>query len=97
MTVSPAVQEARALLEKHWARHKMQENLENYKIVDRLLMAQQKALQELRFESEELYNEAIQPDLNLLPFNAKGPVATPPVDKYNSPDGEYLDISKKWE
>lgn len=92
-----AVFEQRALLEKNWARHKMQEKLQHYQIVDKLLLSQQKALQELRYESEELYLEAIQPDLQLLPFKFQGPVTTPPIENYDSPDGEYLNITKKWE
>lgn len=62
-----------------------------------MVIAQEKALQELRFESVELYEQAIQPDLNLVPFHAEGPVATPPIDKYESPDGDYTNISKKWD
>lgn len=91
--------EQRALLEKTWARHKQQEKLEQYQQLDRLLGAQEKALLELRFESEALYAEAIQPDFGLLPFVCDGPVATPPAQPatYESPDGEYVDISKKWE
>lgn len=75
----------------------MQQKLNEYRIVDNLLLSQQKALQELRLESEELYQEAIQPDVQLLPFTAQGPVATPSIEKYDSPDGEYLNISKKWD
>lgn len=95
--VTEAVLEQRALLEKRWTRHKMQEKLSDYQMVDKLLLSQQKALQELRYESEELYQEAIQPDLQLLPFKAIGPVSTPPIENYDSPDGEYLNVSKKWD
>lgn len=93
------VLEQRALLEKRWARHKQQEKLEQYQQLDRLLGAQDKALLELRFESEQLYEEAIQPDFGLLPFVCDGPVATPaPTQtRYESPDGDYQDISKKWD
>jgi len=31
-----------------------------------------------------------------LPFTVCGPVQTPPIKGYDSPDGEYVDISKKW-
>lgn len=95
--VTEAVLEQRALLEKRWARHKMHEKLEHYQIVDKLLLSQQKALQELRYESEELYQQAIQPDMELVPFKAVGPVSTPPIENYDMPDGEYLNVSKKWE
>lgn len=65
--------------------------------IDRLVQAQTKALDELRLESEELYQAAVQPDANMLPFKATMVVATPPITDYDSPDGEYVDISKKWE
>lgn len=89
--------EKRALLHKEWARYKHDERIQDLLLIDRILQSQQKALSELRKESEELYQEAIQKDLNLLPFTANGPVSTPPIENYDSPDGEYIDISKKWD
>lgn len=61
------------------------------------MQSQQKALDELRLESEALYQEAVQPDMSMMPFTIKGPVATPPIEDYVSPDGEYIYESKKWE
>jgi large subunit ribosomal protein L40 len=75
----------------------MEEKLADFQLIDTLLMSQNKALQELKLESEELYLEAIQADLNLVPFKTRGPVASPPLDNYESPDGEYIDVSKKWD
>lgn len=86
-------------------------------MIDRIFSSQQKALDEVRNVSEELYQAAIQVwtyihfkitnlnfygnnlqiDQTILPFNAKGPVATPAVKDYDSPDGDYNDISKKWD
>ena len=37
-----------------------------------------------------------QPDLQLIPYTVNGTYSTPPIKKYDSPDGEYVDISKKW-
>lgn len=88
--------ENRVLLEKQWATYKMKEKLSNLQTIDRLVNAQEKALSELRFVSEDLYQEAIQPDLNLVPFKAVGPVATPPIENYESPDGEYIEVVPKW-
>lgn len=85
------------MLEKRWSRYKAQQKLHEYQQIDKILNAQEKALQELRFESPELYEAAIQHDTNLLPFHADGPTATPPIDKYESPDGDYTNISKKWD
>lgn len=98
VAIDAAVLEQRALLEKAWARHKQQEKLAQYQQLDRLIGAQEKALLELRYESEALHAEAIQPDFGLLPFVSDGPVATPAQSaNYDSPDGEYVDVSKKWE
>jgi large subunit ribosomal protein L40 len=95
--ISAAVEEKRLGLQKQWSKFRMEEKLSDFQLIDKLSMAQNKALQELKLESEELYLEAIQVDINLLPFQTKGPVATPPIDNYESPDGEYIDISKKWD
>lgn len=89
--------EKRVALEKSWATYKMKQKMLDLQTIDRIYLAQEKALSELKFESEELYEEAIQPDLKLVPFNAIGPVSTPPIEKYESPDGDYIDVSKKWE
>lgn len=85
-------------------------------MLDRIQYAQQRALDELRKESEELYQEAIQviwipinnlfiinnwcnfqPDFQLLPFVSDGPCRTPPIENYEAPDGDYLDVSRKWD
>ncbi|EDW42616.1 39S ribosomal protein L40, mitochondrial [Drosophila sechellia] len=89
--------EERALLKKQWAHYKHDERVADYQIIDRLVQAQNKALAELRRESEELYQAAIDIDPQLLPVAVKGPVATPPIKDYVSPDGDYLHQSMKWE
>lgn len=86
--VSEEQQEYRALLHKEWARFKIQENRELHQICRNILQSQSKALAELRLESEELYQAAIQPDETLLPITIKGPVNTPPIKNYDSP-AEY--------
>lgn len=75
----------------------MQENLKDFKILDKIIHAQTKALQELRFESEELFQQAIQPDMDMIPFTARGPVQTPPIKGYAFIDGDYHDITKKFD
>ncbi|XP_016924958.4 large ribosomal subunit protein mL40 [Drosophila suzukii] len=89
--------EERALLKKQWAHYKHEERVADFQIIDRLVQAQNKALAELRRESEELYQAAIEIDPQLLPVAVKGPVATPPIKNYVSPDGDYLHQSMKWE
>ncbi|XP_037949967.1 39S ribosomal protein L40, mitochondrial [Teleopsis dalmanni] len=94
--ISAEVLEQRVLLTKQWSQYKHKEKVNDYQIIDRLLQSQNKALEELRLESEDLYQEAIQMDLQLMPITVKGPVATPPIEGYASPDGDYLHDTKKW-
>lgn len=89
--------EKRALLDKKWACYRHEENLKDFKILDKMVHAQTKALQELRFESEELYQQAIQPDIDMVPFTAKGPMKTPPIENYDYVDGDYNDVTKKYD
>ncbi|XP_011261073.1 39S ribosomal protein L40, mitochondrial isoform X2 [Camponotus floridanus] len=51
--------ESRILLQKEWSRYKTQQHLNNVQIIDSIFYSQQKALDELRAESEQLYQEAI--------------------------------------
>lgn len=32
----------------------------------------------------------------MMPYKIEGPVETPPIENYQSPDGDYNDVSKKW-
>lgn len=52
--------EKRHLLLKEWSRYKYKQHLEDTQMLDRIIYSQQRALDELRNESEELYQEAIQ-------------------------------------
>ncbi|XP_069681724.1 large ribosomal subunit protein mL40 [Periplaneta americana] len=96
VVLTPQQQEERTLLHKEWARYKTKQHLKDMQMVDRLVFSQQRALDELRKESEELYQAAIQINPLQLPFTVRGPVRTPPIKDYDSPDGEYTDVSKKW-
>ncbi|EFN83438.1 39S ribosomal protein L40, mitochondrial [Harpegnathos saltator] len=89
--------ESRVLLQKEWNRYKNNQYLADFQTIDSMLYSQQKALDELRAESEELYQEAIQVDLAFLPYVVKGPLKTPPIENYNSPDGEYVNTTRKYE
>ncbi|XP_053556494.1 39S ribosomal protein L40, mitochondrial [Bombina bombina] len=92
--LSEEEQERRALLMKAWALNKQHEYEAEQKALESLLDAQQKALQELRLESEELYNAAVRCDPALLPLENQGPCHTPPITQYNAPEGKYNDITK---
>lgn len=95
--ISEEETESRILLIKEWNKYKTQQHLANVQELDSILYSQQKALDELRTESEDLYQEAIQIDLGLLPYTAKGPLKTPAIESYDSPDGEYTDTTRKFD
>lgn len=78
------------LLQKDWSRFRTAENRKDFLLIGRVFRAQQKALAELKLESEELYQAAIQPDPSLIPLTVKGPVITPPIENYVVP-AKYRD------
>lgn len=86
--------EGRALLLKEWSRYKQEQHMAEVKAIELALEAQREALEELKIESEELYQAALKPDLLLIPFTHEGPVHTPPKTKYEAPEGKYNDITK---
>lgn len=95
--VSPEEAEQRLLLEKEWCRYKLRCYLKDKSTLESILHSQEQALEELKAESEDLYEKAIQLDMGLLPYQVSGPVSTPPIENYVYPDGEYADITKKYD
>lgn len=89
--------ENRIIVNKLWAKYKNDEHLFNLQVLIDLEYSQQRALNELREVSEDLYQAAIAIDESFLPYQLTGPVETPPIKDYQSPDGEYINVSKKWE
>jgi len=81
---------------KQWTAYKYRQHLTETQMIIRVMASQEKALDQLRSISEQLYIEAIQMDLNLLPFEVSGPTQTPPLANYEAPDGDYVDVSPKW-
>ncbi|XP_007229194.3 39S ribosomal protein L40, mitochondrial [Astyanax mexicanus] len=86
--------ERRALLLKEWSRFKYSQHQAETADINEALKAQTQALEELKLESEELYNAAVSPDLSLFPFQHQGPSFTPPLTNYEAPDGKYSDITR---
>ncbi|XP_066590711.1 large ribosomal subunit protein mL40-like isoform X1 [Prorops nasuta] len=82
---------------KNWNKYKIKQHLNDLRIIELLLFSQQNALNEVKVESEQLYNEAIQPAFTLTPYIAQGPTNTPFLESYDNPDGDYTDITKKYE
>nr|XP_056715051.1 39S ribosomal protein L40, mitochondrial [Euleptes europaea] len=86
--------ERRALLMKKWAVYKHQQHKAEMETIKSLVEAQEQALKELRLESEELYQAAIRRDDRLFPFERQEPVYTPPLPKYEAPEGKCNDITR---
>ncbi|GAU92348.1 hypothetical protein RvY_04441 [Ramazzottius varieornatus] len=89
-------EDRRALLSKSWTRYKGYQYLAEQDKLTTMMLSQQTALRELRAESEDLFQQAVSLEGLSLPFTLKGPVFTPPKPDYVSPDGDYVDISRKW-
>ncbi|CAG0914652.1 unnamed protein product [Notodromas monacha] len=81
---------------KEWARHRGKVAIAEASWIEKMVQAQDKALQELRKESEELYQAAIQIDPELLPYRTKGCVESAPISNYEPADGYIHDVSRKW-
>lgn len=64
--LSEAEVDMRVRLTKDWARFRYKQVASDLKMVDRLIYSQERALSELRAESEELYQEAIQVCVDIL-------------------------------
>lgn len=88
--------DARESLEKEWTKYKHNEWLEDLRVIKSIMISQETALKELKAVSKELYKKAVEFDDSYLPYNAMGPVHTPPISNYDSPDGEYIDTTTKY-
>ncbi|XP_035999857.1 39S ribosomal protein L40, mitochondrial [Fundulus heteroclitus] len=86
--------ERRALLLKEWSRYKQEQHMAEVEAIELALEAQREALEELKLESEELYQAALMPDPLLFPFTHEGPAYTPPIPNYEAPEGKYNDVTK---
>nr|XP_020449427.1 39S ribosomal protein L40, mitochondrial [Monopterus albus] len=86
--------EGRALLLKEWSRYKKKQHMAEVQAIELALKAQREALEELKLESEELYQAALMQDPLLFPFTHEGPAYTPPKTDYEAPDGKFNDITK---
>ncbi|XP_076859539.1 large ribosomal subunit protein mL40 isoform X1 [Brachyhypopomus gauderio] len=93
-TLSFEESERRALLLKEWSLYKHAQHKAEVTAIEEAMDAQMQALEELKLESEELYQAAISPDTNLFPFNHQGPCYTPPIPNHEAHDGKYNDITR---
>lgn len=65
-SLSEKEKESRILIQKEWNRYKTQQHMATIQALDSIIYSQQRALNELRLESEDLYQEAIQVIINFI-------------------------------
>ncbi|XP_033216708.1 39S ribosomal protein L40, mitochondrial [Belonocnema kinseyi] len=95
--VPPEIAEQRILLQKEWSHYKLKQYRQDMLTLESIQNSQEKALKNLREESEELYQAAIQCDTSFLTHEVRGPTFTPAIENYECPDGDYVDVTKKYE
>ncbi|XP_004207585.3 large ribosomal subunit protein mL40 [Hydra vulgaris] len=78
--------EERDLILKDWSRLQMNNHMACLQSIKIKVKCRTNALQELKKESEFLYNQAILVDRQMFPLTLVGPVETPPLDGYEAPD-----------
>jgi len=89
--------ERRARLKLDYCDYTAQLAAEDRRQIEKVKKSQQRALAELRAESEELYAKAIEVDFGLLPLSSPVLTTTPPIAGYEAPDGEHADATKTFE
>lgn len=89
--------ENRARLSREWLKYKTDENWRQMEAIWKVQNSQEKALNELRKESEELYQAAIATDPDMIPMVSPIVTSTPPIANYEAPDGNHTDVTKTFE
>lgn len=80
-----------------WTAYRKEVDRQQQRSVRQVLRAQQRALLELRAESEPLYRRAIAVDAALLPFDDELVLTeSGPSASYRPPDGLRTDVTKQW-
>ncbi|XP_076283924.1 mitochondrial ribosomal protein L40 [Lasioglossum baleicum] len=97
ITISPEEIERRSLLRKEWTKYKQDQWIRDTRTIESIMASQERALTELKAVSEYLYEKAIEIDESYLPYTTSGPLNTPPIQNYDSPDGVYTDITIKYD
>ncbi|UJR20919.1 hypothetical protein I4U23_024028 [Adineta vaga] len=83
----------RLMLNRDWAKHKHKQHQQEINLISRALKSQENALEQLKQESEQLYEQAIQVDTKLIPYIRRGPLYSLPNPSYDAPDGDYFDTT----
>ena len=84
-------------LTKLWSIYRSEQRLTELKSLKSIVKSQNKALEVLREQSEDLYSSAISIDQNLIPFETSFvKKETPKIEGYVGVDGKKTDITKQW-
>lgn len=78
--------ERRYLLVKEWSRYRMAKHIEELKFIQGAVQSREKALRELRKISFPLYQQALELNPKLFPFERQGPTHTPLLPGYEPPE-----------
>ena len=91
--MSEEIEDERIDTLKEWNKFASSRHRREIQQIDNVICLQKAALENLRQLDVDLYKLAIEPDSNLIPFKAKGPMNTPPIPGYLQ-DGEYENITR---
>ena len=86
VSVSEEEEERRFLLVKEWSRYKMEQHKLELERLQTLMKSRDKALRELKKISLPLYNQALELNPTLFPFECQALTYTPPIVTYTPPD-----------
>ena len=79
-------EERRFLLVKEWSCFKMEKHKQELQWLQNLRKSREKALRELKKVSIPLYNQALELNPTLFPFECQPMTRTPPLPSYTPPD-----------
>lgn len=88
--------ERRKLLEREWCSYKQDQWLKDVRVMKSIMLSQEIALKELKAVSKQLYKKAVEFDDSFVPYSVTGPVCTPAIKDFDSPDGEYIETTVKY-
>ena len=86
VAISEEEKEQRYLLVKEWSKYKMEQHKQELQHLQNLMKSRGKALRELKKVSHTLYNQALELNPDLFPFECAALTHTPPVPTYTPPD-----------
>ncbi|KRX74889.1 WD repeat domain phosphoinositide-interacting protein 3 [Trichinella sp. T6] len=84
----------RTVFLKEWAKYQAKQYNAHRNQIRVMMNSQLKALEELKLESETLYRSALEVNPDLIPCVFDGPVSTPPIPGYETPDGDYKETTQ---